>query len=491
FVDAISRDAQAAAQPRRAFYKRLCQRWLDRAYEQMPVLRRFTRSGHEALIERFRRLDREQMPATQARLRRLLAGRRPDLSSVAAPGSELATLRRELQKQRRHKPIRQLFREIPQLLGQLKPCMLMSPLSISQFLDPALPPFDLVIFDEASQIRTEDAIGAIMRGQSLIVVGDNRQLPPTSFFATDDEPDEDDDAAGEIYESILDAAGAAGLPTRLLRWHYRSRDETLITFSNQQFYNARLATFPNAHAAPNRGVRLEIPRRRARAREVADLFLRRGDSCNRGGRAVCRQQAQRLGHGERANSVVEPARHQAAVRHVVGGRVDHAHGAHAHQRLRLGLRAHANVDPHVVDLAGVLALVALQQVDRLLANHADQLAAFAEQADALAHQHLRVPAAHASKGQKAIVVDIRHGDADLVDVAGQQHARRAVLPFQHRKGITAHIRPDAVGKAAGVAAPQTRGGGLVAGGAGRGQQLPQEIEALAGERNGHWFAFLY
>ena len=284
FVDAISRDAQAAAQPRHAFYKRLCQRWLDRAYDQMPVLRRFTRSGHEALIERFRRLDREQMPATQARLRRLLAGRRPDLSSVAMPGSELATLRRELQKQRRHKPIRQLFREIPQLLGQLKPCMLMSPLSISQFLDPALPPFDLVIFDEASQIRTEDAIGAIMRGQSLIVVGDNRQLPPTSFFATDDEPDEDDDAAGEIFESILDAAGAAGLPTRLLRWHYRSRDETLITFSNQQFYNARLATFPNAHAAPNRGVRLEhVPdgvydRQGSRtnaneARRVADLVI--------------------------------------------------------------------------------------------------------------------------------------------------------------------------------------------------------------------------
>ena len=179
------------------------------------------------------------------------------------------------------------------------------------------------------------------------------------------------------------------------------------------------------------------------------------------------------------------------MRHVVGGRVDHTHGAHAHQRLRLGLRAHANVDPHILDLAGVLALVAFQQVDRLLANHADQLASLAKQADALPDQHLRVPAAHAGKGQKAIVVDIRHSDADLVDVAGQQHARRALLAFQHRKGVAAYIRPDAVGEAAGVAAPQTRGGGLVAGGAGRSQQLPQEIEALAGERSGHWFAFLY
>lgn len=285
FLDAISRDRVAAAQPRRAFHKRLSQAWLDQAYAHMPVLRGFERTAHEALVERFRTLDREQIPATQARLQRLLAGRRPALNAVAPPGSELATLRRELQKQRRHKPIRQLFSEIPQLLGQLKPCLLMSPLSVSQFLDPALPPFDLVVFDEASQIRTEDAIGAIVRGRALIVVGDNRQLPPTSFFATGDEPaDEAADEAGEIFESILDAASAAGLPTRQLNWHYRSRDEALITFSNRQFYAAQLATFPPAAAAPGRGVRLEyVPtgvydRQSSRtnsveARRVADLVI--------------------------------------------------------------------------------------------------------------------------------------------------------------------------------------------------------------------------
>ncbi|MBS1964596.1 MAG: DUF4011 domain-containing protein [Chloroflexi bacterium SZAS-1] len=285
FLDALSRAPAPAAQPRRAFYKRFCQAWLDRAYEQMPVLRRFERASYEALVERFRTLDREQLGATRQRLRRLLSGRRPPTNSVAPPSSELAILRRELQKQRRHKPIRQLFHEIPQLLGQIKPCLLMSPLSISQFLDPELPPFDLVIFDEASQIRTEDAIGAIMRGRALIVVGDNRQLPPTSFFSTDDTPDEDDETASEeIFESILDATSAAGLPTRLLRWHYRSRDEALITFSNRQFYSARLATFPNAYSAPGRGVHLEhVPdgvydRQGSRsnpieARRVADLVI--------------------------------------------------------------------------------------------------------------------------------------------------------------------------------------------------------------------------
>ncbi len=287
-LDALSHDSAAAAQPRRAFYKRFCQLWLDRAYDQMPVLRRFGREGHAALVERFRRLDREQLPAAQARLRRMLAGRRPALNAVAEPGSELATLRRELQKQRRHKPIRQLFREIPQLLGQLKPCLLMSPLSVSQFLDPEVAPFDLVIFDEASQIRTEDAIGAIMRGRALIVVGDNRQLPPTNFFAAEAEPDPDDDDAAdaELFESVLDAASAAGLPTRLLRWHYRSRDEALITFSNRQFYSARLATFPNAAAAPGRGVSfVHVPdgvydrqasrTNAAEARRVADLAIER------------------------------------------------------------------------------------------------------------------------------------------------------------------------------------------------------------------------
>ncbi len=274
YLHALSADPAAAAQPRRAFHKRFAALWLDAAYERMPVLRRFQRAPHEALIERFRVLDREQLAAAQVRLHRLLAARRPALNTVAAPGSELAILRRELQKQRRHKPIRQLFREIPALLGQLKPCLMMSPLSVSQFLEPDAAAFDLVIFDEASQIRTEDAIGAVLRGQALLVVGDNKQLPPTSFFMTGDEEDLDPEDAelADSFESILDAASAAGLPTWLLRWHYRSRDETLITFSNTHFYDRRLATFPSAIAINGRGVSLA---------HVADgLYDRQGSRTN-------------------------------------------------------------------------------------------------------------------------------------------------------------------------------------------------------------------
>jgi very-short-patch-repair endonuclease len=134
----------------------------------------------------------------------------------------------------------------------------MSPLSVSQFLDPAALQFDLVIFDEASQIRTEDAIGAVLRGRALVVVGDKQQLPPTSFFVPSGEieADADDDAAPDSFESILDAC-AAGLPARMLRWHYRSRHESLITFSNQAFYNGRLATFPVATSAEGHGVSFE------------------------------------------------------------------------------------------------------------------------------------------------------------------------------------------------------------------------------------------
>jgi very-short-patch-repair endonuclease len=288
YLDRLSYDSDAAAQPRQAFHKRLCTLWLDAAYDRNPALRQFQRAPHAALVERFRQLDCGQLVATQARLHQRLAARRPLPEQAAVPGSELAILRRELQKQRRHKPIRQLFREIPDLLGRIKPCLLMSPLSVSQFLDPDAARFDLVIFDEASQIRTEDAVGAVLRGAALIVVGDNKQLPPTSFFLADAEGefvDEDQDAL-DSFESILDAASAGGLPARMLRWHYRSRDEALIAFSNARFYAGRLATFPNAAATAGQGVRFE---------HVADgVYDRQGSRANpiearRVADIVCRQ----------------------------------------------------------------------------------------------------------------------------------------------------------------------------------------------------------
>ncbi|HVC35659.1 MAG TPA: DUF3320 domain-containing protein [Chloroflexota bacterium] len=130
---------------------------------------------------------------------------------------------------------------------------------MSQYLDPARIHFDLVIFDEASQVLPEDAVGAIYRGDQLVVAGDAKQMPPTQFFQTGfDEASEEEEADGapEVYESILDQCGSAGMRTAMLRWHYRSRDERLIAFSNHHFYDGRLITFPSPTTdSTDRGVR--------------------------------------------------------------------------------------------------------------------------------------------------------------------------------------------------------------------------------------------
>jgi hypothetical protein len=169
----------------------------------------------------------------------------------------MGRLQRELKKKRAHRPLRRLFQEIPNLLPRLAPCMLMSPLSVAQYLDPGFPPFDLVVFDEASQIPVWDAVGAIARGRQAIVVGDTRQLPPTSFFQRSAEEELPDDNDFEELESILDECVAACLPSRNLAWHYRSRHESLITFSNYHYYDNSLVTFPAAVTETRRlGVRL-------------------------------------------------------------------------------------------------------------------------------------------------------------------------------------------------------------------------------------------
>ena len=153
-------------------------------------------------------------------------------------------LKHELQKQRRHKPLRQLAGEMGEALTRLAPCMLMSPLSIAQYLPAELDLFDLVIFDEASQIAPWDAIGSIARGKQVVIAGDPRQMPPTSFFNRATETSDDD--VEEDMESILDTCLGAGVARHRLEWHYRSRHESLIAFSNHRYYESKLVTFPAA-----------------------------------------------------------------------------------------------------------------------------------------------------------------------------------------------------------------------------------------------------
>ena len=235
--------------------------WLDAAYSGDAALREFRPDQHEHLIETFRGLDREAISGAFKRIRaKLLADPdRPHTGMLTAPpSSEAGILLKEVGKQRRHLALRQLFRRIPTLLPRLKPCLMMSPLAVSTYLNSPDLTFDLVIFDEASQVRPFDAIGAVYRGSQIVVAGDQKQLPPTSFFdrlVSDDDSDIDDDAEEDTatrlsdFESVLDVCCSMGMPRKSLRWHYRSRREPLIAFSNHHFYANKLATFPSIHDA--------------------------------------------------------------------------------------------------------------------------------------------------------------------------------------------------------------------------------------------------
>lgn len=170
--------------------------------------------------------------------------------------SERSLIEREAGKQKRHIAIRDLMHRAGGAALALKPCFMMSPASVAQFLSPVPQMFDLVIIDEASQMRPEDALGAIARGQQTIVVGDPMQLPPTTFFdAVRDEPDLDEEELEVDTESVLDLALGSFRPSRELLWHYRSKHHSLIAFSNKEFYDERLIVFPSpAQRAEHLGV---------------------------------------------------------------------------------------------------------------------------------------------------------------------------------------------------------------------------------------------
>lgn len=216
--------------------------WLaPQLIDQSPSLVQFAGVSHESSIERFRELDKEVALTTARYIVAKTAGNIPDRNSRSTP-AEYGVLARELTKKTRHKPVRQLVNEMGSSLADLVPCFMMSPLSVAQFLPADFALFDLVIFDEASQITTWDAVGAIARGNNVIVVGDPKQMPPSNTFGRKEDEDSDE---GDL-ESILDQALAARLPHLRLTGHYRSRHETLIAFSNSHYYENQLITFPSA-----------------------------------------------------------------------------------------------------------------------------------------------------------------------------------------------------------------------------------------------------
>jgi very-short-patch-repair endonuclease len=230
-----------------------CFRWhrnqaiVSRAFEERPALAAFDRSRHEHAVQKFRELDRCLAEFNRAKLAEMHWKMLPKYEA----GGQLGVLRREFEKKTRHLPIRQLMMRAGKAIQAIKPVFMMGPLSIAAYLQPGSLEFDLVIFDEASQVKPVDAFGAIIRGKQAIVVGDSKQMPPTNFFDTISK--EEDDGEEEHFvadmESILGLFVGQNAPQRMLRWHYRSRHESLIAVSNHEFYDHKLVIFPS----PDRG----------------------------------------------------------------------------------------------------------------------------------------------------------------------------------------------------------------------------------------------
>ncbi len=220
---------------------------LNRAFRERPALSTFIRELHEGRINKFTELDKKVLLENRKRITCSAYEETPKLTSGASRASEAGILLNEFNRKRGHMPIRTLMKKAGGLIQKIKPCFLMSPLSIAQYLDPRSTRFDVIIFDEASQVRPEDAVGALLRGKQVVVMGDSKQLPPTDFFDTvldSPESEPDDYATAGDMESILNVCKRS-FPVKTLRWHYRSRHESLIAISNQEFYDNRLYFYPS------------------------------------------------------------------------------------------------------------------------------------------------------------------------------------------------------------------------------------------------------
>ncbi len=257
-VSAIEKGVINEGSVRNAFETNYSRWWLNAVVDQEEVIRTFVSAEHEKRIADFKVLDEHFTDLTRRYIHAGLCADLPDQDEVKR-NSEWGVLKREMQKKRAHKPLRELIRLMPEAIPKLTPCLLMSPLSIAQYLSAETTQFDLVVFDEASQIPVWDAIGAIARGKQVVMVGDPKQMPPTSFFnrgASGGDDDIDEDVEADL-ESILDECIGANLPTMEINWHYRSRHESLIAFSNHRYYHDKLVTFPSP-ITEDRAVSLQL-----------------------------------------------------------------------------------------------------------------------------------------------------------------------------------------------------------------------------------------
>ena len=229
-------------------YYTLCQEML----RNNKILGSFARVTHENIRDSFKDIDIELQKLNSLKIAHSLVSRQiPEGLSGSRISKDLTDaklIRYEIGKMKKHIPIRQLVAKAQNALTAMKPCFMMGPLSVAQYLPPSNVKFDIVIIDEASQIKPEDSIGVLSRAKQVVVVGDSNQLPPTGFF--DAMGDDIDDAETIIQdsESILDVCKPLFQPIRRLRWHYRSQHQSLIAFSNKHFYDNDLIIFPSPTA---------------------------------------------------------------------------------------------------------------------------------------------------------------------------------------------------------------------------------------------------
>ena len=243
-VDAVEQGTISGQQISRAFEYSYARWTAEAIVNEDVILSSFLAQKHEATIDGFVAADKRIGELARQIVKARIGTALPTQTNFGAD-PEWGTLAREINKKAKHMPLRQLFRRIPTVLTRLAPCVMMSPLSIAQYLPADAKPFDVVIFDEASQIPVWDAIGAIARGSQVVIVGDPEQLPPTSVGQRGVDDEDDDGSTIQSQQSILDECLASNLPSMRLSWHYRSRHESLIAFSNAKYYRGELMTFPS------------------------------------------------------------------------------------------------------------------------------------------------------------------------------------------------------------------------------------------------------
>lgn len=210
----------------------------------------FASESHDSLRDKFKVIDKKLLSLNREFLAYKISKNPIPIGvtkGAARERTERGLIEHEISKSRKHIPIRELMKRAGRAVRSLKPCVMMSPLSVAQYLDTSLDPFDLVVMDEASQIKPEDALGAIARGKQLVVVGDTKQMPPSSFYQTtfDEDLETDDISTAEDSESVLECGLHSFAPVYRLKWHYRSRHENLIKFSNYYYYDNELVIFPS------------------------------------------------------------------------------------------------------------------------------------------------------------------------------------------------------------------------------------------------------